>query len=577
MCRQKLCDGQGFDAARQTGMGQIQQQRQGKEKLASSELTLRLFGALEASIDDKPLTGLHLREGERLLAYLALRHGQLVTYRQLALLFWPSEAQQNDEYAGGDFPSTRQGVRALRRALGDHEWRVESAGRGVIRFNLDDANVDLLRFEQLAQSEINAAGWREALQLCSAPLLDGWRETWAVEARARCQRSHARITALLASLPAPEGDKEIGRQGEEEKIQDTRYKIQEGEASSFILHPSSFPLDADGGAVPLNSPFYILHDTDANFAQAITRQDSIVLVKGARQVGKTSLLARGLQTARQNGSRVVMTDFDSLSQTTLGSSDALYRELAQEMADQLALDTDPEAHWNPNRSANRNLERFLCNVALAASDTPLVWGLDEVDRLFTLPCGNEVFGLFRSWHNRRALDPDGPWSRLTLAIAYATEAHLFIQDLNQSPFNVGTRLQLDDFTPDQLADLNRRYGSPLSEWEVSRFYDLIGGHPYLARRGYDTMVTRQLPLDALEAEADQENGPFGEHLRRMLAALSRAPELKEAVRALSLGQRCATPETFYRLRAAGVLTGASLEEARFRCRLYAIFLARHLR
>ena len=45
---------------------------------------------------------------------------------------------------------------------------------------------------------------------------------------------------------------------------------------------------------------------------------------------------------------------------------------------------------------------------------------------------SEVFGLFRSWHNRRSLEPASPLSRLTLAIAYATEAHLFITDVNQS-------------------------------------------------------------------------------------------------------------------------------------------------
>src|SRR5206468_9769560 len=100
---------------------------------------------------------------------------------------------------------------------------------------------------------------------------------------------------------------------------------------------------------------------------------------------------------------------------------------------------------------------------LASNHSPsLVWGLDEVDRLFNCPFSDVVFGLFRSWHNERSLNPEGPWGRLTLAIAYATEAHLFITDLNQSPFNVGTRLTLDDFTLEQVAELNRRYGSPLS-------------------------------------------------------------------------------------------------------------------
>src|SRR5262245_12044597 len=56
-----------------------------------------------------------------------------------------------------------------------------------------------------------------------------------------------------------------------------------------------------GGAVPLDSPFYVARKTDEEFYKAIARRDSIVLVKGARQVGKTSLLARGLQRARESG------------------------------------------------------------------------------------------------------------------------------------------------------------------------------------------------------------------------------------------------------------------------------------
>src|SRR5207245_2692151 len=64
-------------------------------------------------------------------------------------------------------------------------------------------------------------------------------------------------------------------------------------------HTPTHGREAPGGAVPLDSPFYIERRTDGEFREAIRRQDSIVLVKGPRQVGKTSLLARGLQGARE--------------------------------------------------------------------------------------------------------------------------------------------------------------------------------------------------------------------------------------------------------------------------------------
>lgn len=507
-------------------------------------LTLHLFGLLEVHIDGALLPGLHLREGERLLAYLTLRQGEAVSYRQLAQRFWPSEARYNDDYDGGDYPCTRQAIHALRRAMGDHAWRLAGVGKGIVRLDLTGADVDILRFEQLAAQE-DEESHRQAIALYRGPLLDGWNEGWVQEARARLQRAYDRLAAT--------------------------------ERKTMPQIDESALVEADGGAVPLDSPFYVERETDREFQKAIARQDSIVLVKGARQIGKTSLLARGLQQARQAGGRVLLTDFQSLSLETLASPETLYRTLAQEMADQLDLDVDPEAHWNAKRSANRNLERFLCDVVLAGNDVTLVWGLDEVDRLFACPFGSEVFGLFRSWHNRRALDPEGPWSRLTLAMAYATEAHLFIQDINQSPFNVGTRLALDDFTHLQVAKLNHRYGSPLSDpAAVQRFFALLHGHPYLTRRGLSEIRTKNLTIDAIEAQADRSDGLFGDHLRRLLAAVTSTPELTEIVRALANGQPCATEEVFYRLRSAGLLTGTSREQSEWRCPIYASYLKRNL-
>jgi hypothetical protein len=193
--------------------------------------------------------------------------------------------------------------------------------------------------------------------------------------------------------------------------------------------------------------------------------------------------------------------------------------------------------------------------------------------LFNYDYASDFFGLIRSWHNLRALDPTGPWQRLTLALAYATEAHLFITDLNQSPFNVGTRLELEDFTIEQVADLNSRHGGPLrDENEVSRFYRLIGGHPYLTRRGLYELVSRNISLEVIESRAHSFDSVFGDHLRRMLVSLERDAALSESLRDLLQGQGKLPMAHFYRLRSAGVLTGDSPQDARPRCELYDRFL-----
>lgn len=331
------------------------------------------------------------------------------------------------------------------------------------------------------------------------------------------------------------------------------------------------------GVLPLDSRFYVPRDTDELFAAAIDRQDSIVRIKGARQMGKTSLLARGLNVARAQGKRVLLTDFQVFNRDQLESVDGFFRALARAAVRQLNLDVSPDEVWDPLHGPSWNFREFFCYEVMERIDEPLVWGLDEVDRLFTSPFGSEVFGLFRSWHNERALNPMLPWSRLTLALAYATEAHLFISDLNQSPFNVGTRIALRDFSLEQIQELNARYGGPLRDGrEEQRYWELLGGHPYLSHRGLHEMASQGRTFAELEQLAEQEDSLFGDHLGHMLLMVLKDPELAEVMRGVLQGRPCPTPESYFRLWSAGLLTGLSPRDARPRCRLYATYLERHL-
>ena len=358
--------------------------------------------------------------------------------------------------------------------------------------------------------------------------------------------------ALLADLEGLKRELEFESRLEEWTSSQGRSVTEQGgsaqtASSQSALQPGSSgsvpKLEPVGGAVPLDSGFYVVRPADHEFNAALERQDSIILIKGARQVGKTSLLARGLDQARRRDARVVLTDFQGLDVVSLDSPARLLRTLAELIAEQLDIDA-PSENWPADLSPTINFERYLRRGVLGRIASSIVWGLDEVDRIFASSFASEVFGLFRSWHNKRALDPSGPWQRLTLAIAYASEAHLFITDLNQSPFNVGTRLSLEDFTFEQIQELNRRYGSPLrSVAESMRFLRLVGGHPYLVRGGLHEMVTNGLGLVALESRADHDDGPFGVHLRRILFSLKQDPILCDAVR--------------------GVLRGAALSQLRY--------------
>lgn len=378
------------------------------------------------------------------------------------------------------------------------------------------------------------------------------------------------LAAEMSRLPSLQWD------GSSEKL------ISELEAA--LLDPARIPADPRSrdlfpptGAVTLASPFYIPRETDALLAEALSRQDSIIRIKGARQMGKTSLLARGLQEAREQDVRVIFTDLQLLNDHQLASVDAFLQTLARWMIRQLDLSISLDKVWDPMQGASWNFREFICYEVLERIEGPLVWGIDEVDRLFGYPFGNEVFGTFRAWHNERATSPTLPWSRLTLAMAYATEAHLFITDLNQSPFNVGTRIALEDFTREQIAELNQRYGQPLTtRAEIERYWELLGGHPYLSHRGMHEMVSRSRSLVELAAAADAPDSPFADHLGRLLQLLVRDRELAEAIRAVLCGEPCPATDTYFRLWSAGVLSGRSPRHARLRCGLYESYLRKNL-
>lgn len=337
-------------------------------------------------------------------------------------------------------------------------------------------------------------------------------------------------------------------------------------------------LEPVGGAVPPESPFYVERACDPELAAALEARETILLIKGPRQVGKTSLQARGAKRARDNGWRVGVTDFQKLNTAQMASEDTFYKLLSATLARQMKFTYDFAGEWDDLFGANLNMENFLREL-LDASDEPLVWCMDEVDKLFSAPFASDFFGLVRSWHNSRSTEPGGPWDKLTVIIAYATEAHLFIQDLNQSPFNVGRRLDLEDFNLQQTVDLNGRYGGPLTSYaDAEALHALIGGQPYLTRRALDALATGKADFAGLLTEADRDDGPFSEHLKRIFVSVSRLPAVVTFTRAVLSGT--ATPgsdqESYYRLLAAGVIRQDRDGSIRFRCDLYRRYLAAHL-
>jgi len=320
-----------------------------------------------------------------------------------------------------------------------------------------------------------------------------------------------------------------------------------------------------------DSPFYIVRSTDLQLKKCLEEQTSIVLVKGPRQVGKSSLIGQGTRMQLARGGRIATTDFQRFASMDLSDADSCYRILAADLARQLKVDYDFENEWLPVFGPAYNLNNFVRTV-VRSSPAPLAWFMDEADRLFPTPFCGEFFALVRSWHNADFMEPGGGWDRLTIVITYATEAHLFIQDLNQSPFNVGVRLELLNFTFEQVQSLNERYGSPFaSADQLVWLYELVEGHPYLTRQAMDYLV-RGGSLRELMKSCFDESGPFGDHLRRVLVAVSQLDGVLETMKSHLANVLLEDSRDVQRLLAAGVLTRRSSGALVIRGKLYQEYL-----
>jgi hypothetical protein len=324
------------------------------------------------------------------------------------------------------------------------------------------------------------------------------------------------------------------------------------------------------GAMPVDSPFYVCRSADHLAERRLESSDSTVIVRGSRQSGKSSLLTRLHFRAVEAGRRSCYLNLQDVDDSSLGDSGTLFRELARMIADALETATDPDEHWSDRRGSKQNLTTFLQEAVLAPGGSAVQLLFDEVDLAFGFAqCRVDLFSMIRSWHNRRASDHKGRWRRLRLVVAHATDPALWIPDINQSPFNVGLNVALDDFGAEHVADLNLRHGAPLNgDEEVRRLLDLVGGHPFLVRLALYTLVSKKWALEELERTATDQGGPFASHLQRYYSLVSKGPELRAALRQVVEQGRCDDELQFQHLWAAGLVRGETREAVTLRCRLY---------
>lgn len=325
---------------------------------------------------------------------------------------------------------------------------------------------------------------------------------------------------------------------------------------------------------PAPEPFYLHRLEDDRLAQELAKPHNVILIKGPRQSGKTTLLNRALGKVSNRGERYCMIDLQGFTTNQLASLDNLLLAIAQTMDDQ--LDLPHEESWRPGFPATLNFSRYLKRSVLAPQG-PFVLAFNEIDTLFSHSFASEFFSYIRSLHEAESNDPGGQWRKLTFALTHILPiTSLYVTELHKSPFNIGTQLVLQDLTLDQVRELNRHYENRLADSEVIDFHQLFGGEAGLVQTGFKEIISKKLSYAMFSQEAVKDGGIFSDHLQRLSRICQEEARLGTAVRSLLKGQVVNDMDVFYRLKISGIVKGDTATEMSLRSRLYEEYLNRHL-
>jgi WD40 repeat protein len=252
-----------------------------------------------------------------------------------------------------------------------------------------------------------------------------------------------------------------------------------------------------GGTLPTYAPSYIVRQADINLLQEL-KAGEFCYVLNTRQIGKSSLMVRTAQKLRAEGHLVALLDLTAIGQNV--TVEAWYDGLLTLIAEQLRMEDELEDFWRAHAGLGP-MQRFVAairRIVLERREERLFLFIDEIDAVRSLPFStDEFFTGIRECYNRRGQDP--AFERLTFCLlGVATPADL-ISDTRMSPFNIGRRIVLSDFTPEEILSLapglrcadrsganarpDRDPGSlQQAQHLLTRIFYWTHGHPYLTQR-----------------------------------------------------------------------------------------------
>ncbi|RAM49897.1 MAG: adenylate cyclase [Hapalosiphonaceae cyanobacterium JJU2] len=316
--------------------------------------------------------------------------------------------------------------------------------------------------------------------------------------------------------------------------------------------------------------------------KAILQPGALIRIKAPQKMGKTLLLEKLLDYARQQGYQTAKLDLKLADSSAIADLKTFLQWLCINVSDSLELEAKLDEYWQDSMGLNTSCTRYFQKYLLSVIDNPVVLAIDNFERLFK--CENifsEFCLLLRSWYETaKQGDRMGKiWKKLRLVVVNSTETYPTL-DTNRSPFNVGLAIELPEFNLSQVEEMALQYelDGQLGEQGLNQLMGLLGGHPYLMQEALDNLKSQQITLEELLTLAPTEQGIFSHNLREQLESLQADPLLKEAYQRVVTANEPVqlNPEITFKLHSLG-LVKIVRNDCVPSCDLYRQYFSMHLR
>ncbi len=241
-----------------------------------------------------------------------------------------------------------------------------------------------------------------------------------------------------------------------------------------------------GGTLPASAPSYVTRSADDSLNRALSNHEYCYILN-SRQMGKSSLCVRAVEKFKKDGYRVVFLDLTRFGGSNL-TLEQWYAGLHSEIGRALNLQDQFQDFRRTNHELSplQRLFAAIHDVALGAAESPIIIFIDEIDVTRSLSFStDEFFSAIRQLYVARATDPS--LTRLVFCLLGTATPSELITDTRISPFNIGTRIDIQDFTPAEAKPLATGIAFRFdTHTAAQRLLDRVmywtGGHPYLTQR-----------------------------------------------------------------------------------------------